>query len=113
MKLKLILRLIAITAGLLFAVTLVPACKKSNRQSADSSATIATILKKSPNSTYFYSAIAGAGLNNKFNGGHYTVFVPTDSAYGAAGITKNILNVWTDSALKRLVLYQTAFSTDC
>jgi uncharacterized surface protein with fasciclin (FAS1) repeats len=106
-----------IMVGLCLAIVVLPACNKSNNSNnagnntADS--TITSVLRSSTSATYFYYAMTRTHLDSLFNttgtlaSSFFTVFVPTDIAFEASGITKSILTSMTDSALKRLVSYQT------
>jgi uncharacterized surface protein with fasciclin (FAS1) repeats len=104
---------ILLLVGLWFAGIILPACNKSNNSGSSSidtaTSTITTILKSSANATFFYYAMTRTGLDSMLNSTDmfsiFTVFVPTDSAFEVSGITKSILHVMTDSALRRLVSY--------
>ena len=108
MKLKISPFVATVMAGLCIASIVLPACNKSNdsgKHTADS--TITSILKSSTSATYFYYAMTRTHLDSLFNttgtlsSSFFTVFVPTDNAFEASGITRSILTSMTDSALKR------------
>jgi uncharacterized surface protein with fasciclin (FAS1) repeats len=107
MKIKLSLSVIALSLFIWLTVT--PGCNKSNNSGINSqTSTISDILKVGTNATYFYYAMTRTGMDSVLNGtGPFTVFVPTDSAFEASGITISHLIGMTDSALKRIILYET------
>ena len=117
MKFRLSPFLVTATTGIWLASIVLPACNKTNNSKNSTldtaNSTITTILKASTTATYFYYAMTRTHLDSLFNttgnlaSQGFTVFVPTDSAFGASGITRSILNSMTDSALKRIVLYET------
>ena len=115
MKFRLSPYVTTVTIGLWLVCILIPDCNKSNNKGNTNldtaTSTITDILKSSANSSYFYYAMKRTHLDSMFSSTEmfqvFTVFVPTDSAFEAAGITKSILMASTDSALKRIVLYLT------
>src|SRR5215467_210976 len=101
MKIKLSLSVIALSLFIWLTVTVTPGCNKSNNSGINSqTSTISDILKVGTNATYFYYAMTRTGMDSVLNGtGPFTVFVPTDSAFQASGITISHLIGMTDSAL--------------
>jgi uncharacterized surface protein with fasciclin (FAS1) repeats len=85
-----------------------PACNKTNNPSGTNGATstITSLLKSATNATVFYSGMTRTGLDTILNGaGPFTVFVPTDSAFGVVGINNiTIANLPSDS-LRKIFLY--------
>ncbi|MFI5153480.1 MAG: fasciclin domain-containing protein [Chitinophagales bacterium] len=109
MKIRLSLSVIALILVLCLTLAVTPGCNKSNTSGINATtSTISTILKAATNATYFYYAMTRTGMDSVLNGtGPFTVFVPTDSAFENSGITISHLIAMTDSALRRLVLYET------
>jgi len=96
-----------IAAGLMVAFAMF-ACNKSNSPSGinGNTSTISSILKVATNATIFYNGLTRTGLDTVLSGsGPFTVFVPTDSAFGSYGINNvTIANISNDS-LRKIFLY--------
>jgi len=90
-------------------VVVLSGCNKSNNSGVNANtSTITTVLKSSINATFFYQATIRTGLDTVFDSpGPYTVFVPTDSAFLAAGISSASLNSASTATLKDMLLYHT------
>ena len=70
--------------------------------------TITTVLQTSVNATIFYQAVLRTGLDTIFSSpGPYTVFVPTDSAFIAAGLSSADVAAAPAAAVRDLLLYHT------
>ena len=94
-------------------VVVLSGCNKSNNSGLNANtSTITTVLKSSINATVFYQATVRTGLDTLFDGpGPYTVFVPTDSAFLAAGISSSSLSSAPAATVKDLLLYHTLAGT--
>jgi uncharacterized surface protein with fasciclin (FAS1) repeats len=110
MKIKLPSSFIVLLINLAFCWFTIPACNKPNMPSGitPGGSTITNILENSTNATIFLSLMKRTGLDSILNmPGPFTVFVPVDNAFAASGITDSILNSYSDSAIKQLLLYHT------
>ncbi|PWT74653.1 MAG: hypothetical protein C5B59_10645 [Bacteroidetes bacterium] len=90
------------------AGAILPACNKSTHSGIDTAhSTITTLLKTSGSSTYFYYAMTRTGFDAVLNSnlGPFTVFVPTDQAFGNSGLSKASLEASSDSSLKSMLSY--------
>jgi uncharacterized surface protein with fasciclin (FAS1) repeats len=112
MKMKISAICLSLTAFLSLVVVL-SGCNKSNNSGLNAhSSTITTVLKSSINATVFYQATIRTGLDTVFDGpGPYTVFVPTDSAFLAAGISTSSLSSVSTATVKDMLLYHTLAGT--
>ena len=83
-------------------------CNKTNNPSGSNSSTstISSLLKVRTNASVFYNAMTRTGLDTVLSGpGPFTVFVPSDSSFGAYGINNvTIANIPNDS-LRKILLY--------
>ena len=73
-------------------------CNKNNPTGIDyKTSTISHFLINGANTTYFETAIREANLDTVFNGtGPFTVFVPTDDAFSASGISLPTVTSWPE-----------------
>jgi uncharacterized surface protein with fasciclin (FAS1) repeats len=88
-------------------------CNKSNPSGIDyKTSTISYFLINGANTTYFETAIREANLDTVFNGtGPFTVFVPTDDAFNASGISLSAVTAWSGEEARNMVLYHTVAGT--
>lgn len=96
--------------GFLIVATMIYGCVKSNTSSgpAPGTTSVSSIIKNANDATIFSAALARTHLDTVFNGaGPFTVFVPTDAAFSASGISNVVLDKITDDSLKYFVLYHT------
>jgi len=101
-------------AGLLISSVIlcftIPGCNPTNISSGitPGSSTITSVLENATNTTVFVSLMKRTGLDSVFNSpGPFTVFVPVDNAFTGSGITDSILNSYSDSAVRQILLYHT------
>lgn len=98
-----------ITTGIAFLFFCIfSACVKTTNTVpvVNSSSTIAVIIKNATNLTYFDSALKKTGLILTLDSaGPFTIFVPPDAVFTAAGITDSTIYKASLSYLTRLVRY--------
>jgi uncharacterized surface protein with fasciclin (FAS1) repeats len=84
-------------------------CNKNNPAGIDyKTSTISYFLANAANTTYFETAIREASLDTVFNGtGPFTVFVPSDDAFNASGISLPSVTAYSAEEARNLVLYHT------
>jgi uncharacterized surface protein with fasciclin (FAS1) repeats len=70
--------------------------------------TITYLVRNGSKLTLYNKAISKTGLDTIFAGaGPYTVFIPSDAFFAAAGIDSNAINNFSVSELRNILLYQT------
>ncbi len=70
--------------------------------------TITYLVRNASKLTLYNKAISKTGLDTIFAAaGPYTVFVPSDAFFAAAGIDSNVINNMSVSDLRNILLYQT------
>jgi uncharacterized surface protein with fasciclin (FAS1) repeats len=95
---------------LFFSVFLLQNCSKTKTayHSVTPNTTITYLVKNASKLTIYYKAITKTGLDTIFAAaGPYTVFVPSDAFFAAAGIDSNVINSYSGADLRNIILYQT------
>ena len=113
MKMKISFGKLIILTSLAFTIIFLSQCSKTNNNgSSTSNYTITDVMKNSANATVFYKALAATGMDTVFKEpGPFTVFVPTDSAFLASGITASTIDATPPSDIRNLILYHTIAGT--
>lgn len=104
---KRLVNLLIVAAAMLTGLS---GCLKSNNSSNNNtnSTTITNFLKSATNATRFSNALSRANLDTVFNGtGPFTVFVPVDAVFTSSGITDAMLNSYSPTQLRNIILYHT------
>jgi uncharacterized surface protein with fasciclin (FAS1) repeats len=112
MKMKIPFNKLVLASCFVFTVIFLSQCSKTGTSGNSSSYTITDIMKNSANATVFYRALSKTGLDTVLkSSGPFTVFVPTDSAFLASGITASTIDSTQTSVVQDLILYHTIAGT--
>jgi uncharacterized surface protein with fasciclin (FAS1) repeats len=113
MKMKIPFNKLVLASSFAFTVIFLSQCTKSSSStSSNSNNTITDLAQSSPVTTVFYHALTKTGMDTVLKGsGPFTVFLPTDSAFLASGITSSTIDATANSVVKDLILYHTIAGT--
>jgi uncharacterized surface protein with fasciclin (FAS1) repeats len=90
---------------------LINACKKTEDEPAVIENTIAGIILNDSTLSTFEALMVKANLAITFDGTDpYTVFAPDNAAFAASGITKAVINNYSQSQAQTIFLYHTLIS---
>ncbi|MBS1596858.1 MAG: fasciclin domain-containing protein [Bacteroidetes bacterium] len=110
MKIKFSPGIISLFTAAFIMMVAFNACNKSTASTgpAPGTTSVSSILKNASDATIFATAMARVHLDTVFNGaGPFTVFVPTDAAFAASGVTFATINNLSDDSLRKFLLYHT------
>jgi uncharacterized surface protein with fasciclin (FAS1) repeats len=95
-------------SGLLFC-SVFSSCVKSNSFSGNTTYyPIFKLVNTATNLTLLDTALIRTGLDSMFNQpGAYTFFVATDASWQSAGLSDSLVNTFSDSLIKNIILYST------
>lgn len=89
----------------------IPACNKTSNSPGGvtpGTSTVTAVIKNASDATKFLGLLTRVHLDTVLSGtGPFTVFVPTDAAFAASGVTDAVLTALPDSTIKSLLLYHT------
>jgi uncharacterized surface protein with fasciclin (FAS1) repeats len=110
MKIKLVIATVCFLSLVGVAGVFLAGCNKqaSPANNVGPTSTITAIIESASNATLFDSAMVKTGMDTIFSQtGPYTVFLPINNTFTAAGINAAVLDTFPDSVLRNLIEYTT------